>query len=62
MVDPTPVPEKPSSRVPDSQEPPEALQVDRVLRTVASKQDVTQEGTETGPKGHNTKSEAVLSV
>lgn len=60
MVDPTPVPEKtsssPSPRVPDSQEPPEALQADHEHRTVGSKQDVTQEGTETGPKA------AVLSV
>lgn len=64
MAAPTPVPEKTSSRVPDSQEPPEALQVDHGHRTVASRQDVsTEEGTETGSKGHKAKSEAaVLSV
>lgn len=60
MVAPTPVPERTSSGVPDSQEPPEAIQEDHVHRTVASKQDVrntTQEGTETASKGHKTKSE-----
>lgn len=40
VVAPTPVPEKTSSRVPDSQEPPEAIQADHGRRTVASKQDV----------------------
>lgn len=66
MAAPTPVPEKTSSSVPDSQEPPEATQADHVHRTVASKQDVrssTQEGTEAASKGHKAKSEAaVLSV
>ncbi|TNN01069.1 hypothetical protein fugu_012315 [Takifugu bimaculatus] len=63
MVAPTPGPEKTSSRVPESQEPPEAIQADHVHRTVASKPDVrdsTQEGTETGSKGHKTKSEAAV--
>lgn len=66
MAAPTLVPEKTSSRVPDSQEPPEAIQADHVHRTVASKQDVRhspQGGTEAGSKGHEAKSEAaVLSV